>query len=393
MKNQYTADIGDFGKYLLLNYLCYTDDAMENTDYTLGVNWYLTEDANNNDGKHIDYLLNDKSNLRSCLHPFSEHVYDKMKKIVNTERKVSRVEVMNVLPSNTIFYSPLRNVKNREEWVKESIEALHGCDLVFLDPDNGIVNSKKNNMGSVHVQELAKYYNELEANLVIYFHHLRFAGDVMKNVTDIIVPILKELDPDIRFRILVYRKQSTRMYIVINKLLDINLYLKLDCFIDNIDKSIFYEIPQEPSSYNTNHVIEEDDVIVIEDFPAGDNRELILARKKAGRYDRETPEINYNEMVQFQLDLEFNQLEYTRMTYGFIPQSMEDRWFIYKNDKKLFFHRSQTRLCVCIIEIGREDNKYRVVNAWRSTVEGPADDAEAAEMITNVINNILLSKY
>ncbi|MCR5214529.1 MAG: hypothetical protein K6E10_08925 [Eubacterium sp.] len=51
MKNQYVADVGDFGKYALLKYL-------EDSGIKLGINWYLIEDDDTNDGQIVAYLEN-----------------------------------------------------------------------------------------------------------------------------------------------------------------------------------------------------------------------------------------------------------------------------------------------------------------------------------------------
>ena len=62
MQNKYVADIGDFGKYGLLNYLCNPSNACSEK-LSLGVNWYLVKDENSDDGKFTKYL--NKSNKRT----------------------------------------------------------------------------------------------------------------------------------------------------------------------------------------------------------------------------------------------------------------------------------------------------------------------------------------
>ena len=51
MKNQYTGDIGDYGKYGLLRFLA-------NQGINIGVNWYLTDADKSADGKLTTYLEN-----------------------------------------------------------------------------------------------------------------------------------------------------------------------------------------------------------------------------------------------------------------------------------------------------------------------------------------------
>src|SRR6056297_3366300 len=283
MKNQYAGDIGDFGKYLLLNFLCYEYNSLVKLDYKLGVNWYLTENDDTNHGNDIEYLKEDKENLKSCLPPYSNHVYEKMLNIINNERTISSIEKLNVLPTNAIFYNDIITVQERKSWLNNSVKHLGKSNLIFCDPDNSIIASNnKNNINSMLAEELKLYYSEIEANFIIYFQHRWREGSISNNINQIIVPILKEMDPHIRFRVLIYNKgKSKRLYVIINKLKDIKLYLKLDLLLNIIDENIFYELPMTPMNNNTNRTIETDNEIIIEDFPAGNNSELILARKIA----------------------------------------------------------------------------------------------------------------
>ena len=52
MKNQYVGDIGDFGKYSLLQAFC-------EAGVVVGVNWYHTKDDGSSDGRFTDYLKQD----------------------------------------------------------------------------------------------------------------------------------------------------------------------------------------------------------------------------------------------------------------------------------------------------------------------------------------------
>lgn len=144
MQNRYTGDIGDFGKYALLK-------ALAGNDLRLGVHWYLNEDekGNKRDGGLTKYW-----DLRECDPP----LYDKLQAIVKPrerlERKVSRVEQDEVLPQRTIFYSDPLGFRDlpfwnragraslREEWNRRALDAMAEADIVFMDPDNGIVASQ-----------------------------------------------------------------------------------------------------------------------------------------------------------------------------------------------------------------------------------------------------------
>ena len=55
------------------------------------------------------------------------------------------------------------------------------------------------------------------------------------------------------------------------------------------------------------------------------------------------------------IDIGFSPDEYEMLQKGIIPQQMEDKWFIYFEDNKLYCHRSWTGFCIYIAEFS--DNK------------------------------------
>jgi hypothetical protein len=102
MQDKYVGDVGDFGKYGLLNEIY----NQSNGNIKLGVNWYkVSKEEDNNDGKHIDYLEDNFKAKASYIQCFPK-LYDKMKGIVlNNNRTLSEIESNQILPENTIFYS------------------------------------------------------------------------------------------------------------------------------------------------------------------------------------------------------------------------------------------------------------------------------------------------
>ena len=68
MQNRYVADLGDFGKYGLLKYLC--------RGLRLGIIWYLvSNESHNSDGRHIRYRLFDNhvADLLAAIRYHGEH--------------------------------------------------------------------------------------------------------------------------------------------------------------------------------------------------------------------------------------------------------------------------------------------------------------------------------
>lgn len=173
MQNGYTGDVGDFGKYGLLNEIC----KKSNGDIRLGVNWFYVEGGEN--GKHTKYLKDSYKDSKKYRECFPE-LYDQLKSIVDDrKRSIKEIEKNLVLPKETVFYSKplLSSPVDRENWFKESLTKLKKADIIFLDPDNGIQTDKvkkthKDAIKYVFRDEIEQYY-ELGKSLVIYNHEDR----------------------------------------------------------------------------------------------------------------------------------------------------------------------------------------------------------------------------
>lgn len=94
MKNQYFGDIGDYGKYAMLRYLA--KDGIK-----IGVNWYLTEDDNSNDGKFTSYL--EKEDMRR----YDSELFDILKQMVEEgKRNVVSFSESDTI-ANALFYDAI----------------------------------------------------------------------------------------------------------------------------------------------------------------------------------------------------------------------------------------------------------------------------------------------
>lgn len=92
----------------------------------------------------------------------------------------------------------------------------------------------------------------------------------------------------------------------------------------------------------------------------------------------------------------FSAEEMSRIRQGFIPQEMEDKWFIFYEDDTLHCHRSWTGNCiyqalfveqdgafVCTqVRANRDQNQYRA-----------PDDAEDVKSFLRLVNNVLLRDW
>lgn len=172
MQNRYTGDIGDFGKLGLLRQLA-------STGLSIGVNWYRTPDeTHNSDGLHIGYLQ--KKEFRSC----DPVLWSALGQIVSSsKREITALEQSGVLDA-TYFGRLLDSSSGdkiarqavRMDWHRQALHALQSCDIVFVDPDNGLMvpsacgTTKSNKF--VLPYELAEYYHA-GASIIYYQHKAR----------------------------------------------------------------------------------------------------------------------------------------------------------------------------------------------------------------------------
>ncbi len=229
MQNRYVADIGDFGKYGLLNFIS------SKTKLKLGVNWYLSEPTDkekqkqSGDGKFIDYLLfgtkHDKGKTtKKYVHKIidtDEKLYKNLQRIIidwldkKGNRTVIRIEDNEILPKRTIYFKELLNNTNRTNWLGNSIKNLSECKIVFFDPDNGI-DSKVEDKSQKHIylDEIEAYYKNGQS-LVIYQHANRnnkFNGVINKKNAELINALnIKKT----QINCLRYKRGTARAYFII----------------------------------------------------------------------------------------------------------------------------------------------------------------------------------
>lgn len=168
MQNRYAGDVGDFGKLGLLRQIT-------SSQLSIGVNWYLAPDESHNaDGKHLGYITDMRYN--GC----DDSLRNSLKEIVNGQRSVSALETMDLVPNaiyyHEVLYSPSRTF-SRRDWHIKALEVLSSADIVFLDPDNGMLvksvstGSAKSNK-YVFTNEIADYFTAGKS-VIIYNHRCR----------------------------------------------------------------------------------------------------------------------------------------------------------------------------------------------------------------------------
>lgn len=168
MQDRYTGDVGDFGKLGMLRKIA--DSGLK-----IGVNWYLTykpEEHFNDDGKHIGYL-NDVV-FMNC----DDELREALRLIVRGERSVKALENANLLAGATYYTKILKPGSEhnfiRLNWHKESLKVLADTDIVFCDPDNGLLVksvSRKSKKSDKYIlpEEIVSYFQSGKS--VIFYNH------------------------------------------------------------------------------------------------------------------------------------------------------------------------------------------------------------------------------
>ena len=168
MQNRYAGDIGDYGKLGLLR-------SLSRTGLRIRVNWYLTPDEDRNgDGRLTDY-----DSLRSC----DEVLWRKLREIANSDqRSVAALENADLL--DAAYYHEVLDLGKttdrssvREKWHSDALARLADADIVFLDPDNGLmVKSAERTYRANKYVELAEIadYCRRGASVIWYQHKARY---------------------------------------------------------------------------------------------------------------------------------------------------------------------------------------------------------------------------
>jgi len=227
MQDRYAGDVGDFGKFALLRYL------FANTSHKIGVIWYLfPNESHNNDGGHIGYV--NERRFLDC----DKDLFERLKKVLAGKRSVASLEKAGLLPDNTVYFSePLdfhiryssqrhkdkdEREFRRQDWQKNANQSVSECNVVFLDPDNGLQIAscpKINRMGSGKFS----YYSEIsvlakDKRVCVVYHHLnrhKNHGTHLNQIKTRICELREYINPSGQIFALHFRPYSPRAYFIL----------------------------------------------------------------------------------------------------------------------------------------------------------------------------------
>ncbi len=184
MQERYLGDIHDFKKFIFLKFLSIEFNKQ------IGLNWYLVDpkfisikEKKNNDGEHRKYIQDEK------FKNIDEKVFEELKKFKPKElRKIDKFTEETHLKKFIKFFNDKINIQYRKDWLKRSLKFFDKEEIIFLDPDNGLLKSKvsrKHSLKYILIDEIKSYINS--SKIVIYTqfqsfnkHHLLYLCEIKK---------------------------------------------------------------------------------------------------------------------------------------------------------------------------------------------------------------------
>lgn len=100
---------------------------------------------------------------------------------------------------------------------------------------------------------------------------------------------------------------------------------------------------------------------------------------------------------QLQINRIFSFEEYQLIKLGFIPETMEDKWFICFEGDWLYFHRSWTGICIYQARLEALNNSYKIAEVWVNRdmryYKNIDDEYDATSVIKLIERFLLENKY
>ncbi len=228
MQDRYAGDIGDYGKFILLRKL--------SEKFSIGINWYnpgkldFERDKNGKfkqeDGKYRDFKGVEK------YAPDIAEDFEKMK----DKHSIKMLEELCLI-KNAVYYNkkvPQENEK-REQWHKAAMTKLEKSDIVFLDPDNGllcksVIKGSPKSVKYAYYFEIKDYLKHHKA-VIIYNHRSRKTEAEYFN--EIFGKLCKESEAkhDL-IQVVTFRKYSVRDYFIISN--DVRTYETIKLLIGSL---------------------------------------------------------------------------------------------------------------------------------------------------------------
>lgn len=99
------------------------------------------------------------------------------------------------------------------------------------------------------------------------------------------------------------------------------------------------------------------------------------------------------ESESIELIRNFSETDLFNLSFGHIPQQMEDKWFWYVDDNKLYAHRSWTGFCIFILELNTISDIHKVIINRKKEQYSSTSIQTDLEMINSLLNYWIKPKY
>ena len=211
MQDRYAGDIGDFGKIALLQQI-------REKGLTIGVNWYKVNPADYERNPDGSFKQEDgKYRIPEKYHVCDEALAEKLLEISKSKkRSIKAIEETDLIYGAKYFNKTVL-LEDRIKWHNDALKKLQGTELVFLDPDNGLLvkSVRKSSARSVKYAfyEEVKTYIDNGQSVLVYNHRSRKQESVYFQE---IIDKLKELGvPEEMILTITFPRCSIRDYFAI----------------------------------------------------------------------------------------------------------------------------------------------------------------------------------
>lgn len=211
MQDRYAGDIGDYGKIGLLK-------CLQGHGFDIGVNWYRVPVLDVEKKKDGSFKQDDgKYPIPDTIIECDPVIAEKLTAIAKEDRSVVSIQNAALIP-NAIYYDEYLTVDGRTEWHERAKRLLENVNLVFLDPDNGLLvkSVRKRSARSVKYAfyEEVKAYIDSGKSVLVYNHRCRKAEQ--KYFDDIEDKLQEELKIDRKvIQTITFPKGTIRDYFAI----------------------------------------------------------------------------------------------------------------------------------------------------------------------------------
>lgn len=171
MQDRYAGDVGDYGKIGLLK-------CLQTHGFTIGVNWYRVptlDSEKKNDGTYKQqdgkYLV--PPQMMEC----DPQLADIITNIAQSKkRSVAEIQKADLVPG-AIYFDDFLTLECRHEWHEKALKRFKDADLVFMDPDNGLLvksvgKSSARSIKYVFYEEV-KDFIDAGKSVLVYNHRCR----------------------------------------------------------------------------------------------------------------------------------------------------------------------------------------------------------------------------